>query len=162
MTARRDDREGRPARSRSARRPRTVEEHSAGGLVVNAAGAAALIGRRSRRGELLWSFPKGHIEPGETAEQAAVREIEEETGILGRVVAAVGSTDFWFMARSRRVHKTVQHFLLEFVQGELCSDDHEVSAVAWIPLADLPAKLAYPDERELAVQAGDLARRLLP
>ena len=130
--------------------------------MVNAGRAAALIGRRSRRGELLWSFPKGHIEHGETPEEAAVREIHEETGILGRVVAAVGSTDFWFMAGSRRVHKTVQHFLLEFVRGELCSDDHEVSAVAWVPLADLPATLAYPDERDLALRAGELARRLLP
>jgi 8-oxo-dGTP pyrophosphatase MutT (NUDIX family) len=55
----------------------------------------------------------------------------------------------------------VQHFLLEFVEGELCGDDHEVAAVAWVPLQDLQAKLAYRDERRLAVRAGDLAGRFL-
>ena len=66
------------------RRLRTVDETSAGGLVVDhASGTAAVIGRLDRRGRLLWSLPKGHIEAGETAEQAAVREVEEETGIIG-------------------------------------------------------------------------------
>jgi hypothetical protein len=77
------------------------------------------------------------------------------------VLAEVGAIDFWFMARARRIHKTVQHFLLEFVGGELCGDDHEVSAVAWVPFAALPSMLAYADERRLAAQAEDLARRIL-
>ena len=74
--------------------------------------SAALIGRLDRRGRLLWSLPKGHIEAGETAEQAAVREVEEETGIIGRVVAPLGTIDFWFVAEDRRIHKTVHHYLL--------------------------------------------------
>jgi 8-oxo-dGTP pyrophosphatase MutT (NUDIX family) len=157
-----DDRgSGAARRRRSSRRLRAVAEHSAGGLVVNARHEAVLIGRRSRRGGLMWSLPKGHIEHGETAEQAAVREIHEETGSWGRVVTGLGSIDFWFVAGSSRVHKTVQHFLLEFVGGELFCDDHEVAAVAWIPLLDLEAKLAYPDERGLAARAGDLASRFL-
>lgn len=157
-----DDRVSRADRSRhSSRRLRAVEEHSAGGLVVNARHEVVLIGRRNRRGSLLWSLPKGHIEQGENAEQTAVREIHEETGVWGRVVAGIGSIDFWFVAGSCRVHKTVQHFLLEFVAGELCSDDHEVAAVAWVPMQDLEAKLAYRDERRLAVRAGDLAGRFL-
>ena len=65
---------------------------------------AALIGRLDRRGRLLWSLPKGHIEAGETPEQAAIREIEEETGILGEVLAPLGIIDFWFVAGGRRVH----------------------------------------------------------
>src|SRR5580765_6908119 len=84
----------RPRRTGAKRRPRRwmrqVNEFSAGGLVVDLAGEVprgALIGRTDRHGRLLWSLPKGHIEAGETAEQAAVREVEEETGISGEILA---------------------------------------------------------------------------
>lgn len=117
---------------------------------------AALIGRLNRQGKLLWSLPKGHIEPGETAEQAAVREVAEETGIAGEILAELGSIDFWFVAQDRRIHKTVRHFLLRATGGELCDDDVEVAAVAWVALPDLGAQLAYPDERDLADTAGRL------
>ena len=136
---------------------RTVDETSAGGLVVDAAGTrAALIGRLDRRGRLLWSLPKGHLEDGETAEQAAVREVEEETGIIGRVVAPLGTIDFWFVAEDRRVHKTVHHFLLRALGGELCDDDVEVAEVAWVPLGELESRLAYADERRLIRRATEL------
>ena len=78
-----------------------------------------MIGRVDRRGRLLWSLPKGHLEAGETAEDAAVREVEEETGIRGRVLAALGTIDYWFVADERRIHKTVHHYLLEASGGEL-------------------------------------------
>jgi 8-oxo-dGTP pyrophosphatase MutT (NUDIX family) len=139
------------------RRLRTVDETSAGGLVVDhAAGVAAVIGRLDRRGRLLWSLPKGHIEVGETAEQAAVREVEEETGIIGRVVAPLGTIDFWFVAEDRRVHKTVHHFLLSALGGELSDEDVEVAEVAWVPLAELESRLAYADERRLIRRATEL------
>ncbi len=111
--------------------------------------AAALIGRLDRRGRLLWSLPKGHIETGETAEQAAVREVEEETGIIGRVLAPLGTIDFWFVAEDRRVHKTVHHYLMRALGGELSDADVEVAEVAWVPLDELERRLAYADERRL-------------
>ncbi|MDL5154869.1 NUDIX hydrolase [Actinomycetospora termitidis] len=139
------------------RRMRTVDEFSAGGLVVDAEqGAAALIGRLDRRGRLLWSLPKGHIEEGETAEQAAVREVEEETGIIAAVQAPLGSIDYWFVAEDRRVHKTVQHFLLTARGGELSDEDVEVTEVAWVPLAELGSRLAYADERRLVRLAAEI------
>jgi 8-oxo-dGTP pyrophosphatase MutT (NUDIX family) len=110
---------------------------------------AALIGRSDRRGRLLWSLPKGHIEQGETAEMAAVREVEEETGIRGVLLAPLGTIDFWFIAEGRRVHKTVHHFLLEAASGQLSDADAEVVEVAWVPLPDVAARLAYADERRL-------------
>lgn len=125
-------------------------------MVDHASGTAAIIGRLDRRGRLLWSLPKGHIEDGETAEQAAVREVEEETGIIGRVVAPLGTIDFWFVAEDRRVHKTVHHFLLRALGGELSDEDVEVSEVAWVPLAELESRLAYADERRLIRRATEL------
>jgi 8-oxo-dGTP pyrophosphatase MutT (NUDIX family) len=138
-----------------------VNEFSAGGLVLDLAGdvpRGALIGRTDRRGRLLWSLPKGHIERGETAEQAAIREVAEETGIAGEIMAELGSVDFWFMAEGKRVHKTVRHFLMRATGGELSDADVEVTAVAWVPLPDITAQLAYPDERGLVDAAGRLLR----
>ena len=136
---------------------RTVDETSAGGLVVDPAHAcAALIGRLDRRGRLLWSLPKGHIEEGETAEQAAVREVEEETGILATVRAPLGEIDYWFVAEDRRVHKTVHHFLLQAHGGELSDEDVEVTEVAWVPLTELGSRLAYADERRLVRLAAEI------
>ena len=138
---------------------RRVDETSAGGLVVAGAGAsrrAALIGRLDRRGRLLWSLPKGHIEAGETIEDAARREVAEETGIVGRVVAPLGVVDFWFVAEDRRVHKTVHHYLLAAEGGELSDADVEVTEVAWVPLGEVRQRLAYVGERRLLASTQDL------
>lgn len=114
---------------------------------------AAIIGRLDRKGRLLWSLPKGHIEAGETPAQTAVREVAEETGILGRIVHRIGAVDYWFVAGNRRVHKTVHHFLLDAVSGELSDEDLEVTEVAWVPLGELDEVLAYGDERRLVRRA---------
>lgn len=132
----------------------TVDETSAGGLVVDQDRRhAVLIGRLDRHGKLLWSLPKGHIEEGETIEQTAVREVKEETGISAQVLESLGTIDYWFVAQRRRVHKTVHHFLLEAVGGELSDDDIEVTEVAWVPIAELEDRLAYTDERALVRKA---------
>lgn len=146
---------------------RTVRETSAGGLVVDGLDGpqeklcAALIGRTDRRGRLLWSLPKGHIEQGETPEQTAIREVEEETGIRGSVLASLGSIDYWFVTDGRRIHKTVHHYLLRYLGGELSDEDVEVTEVAWVPLEELGSRLAYADERKLAEIAGDLIAKML-
>ncbi len=160
------DTDGQTKNRRSADRLRTVHETSAGGLVVDGlddpqgSQVAALIGRIDRRGRMLWSLPKGHIELGETAEQTAIREVAEETGIKGDVLASLGSIDYWFVTEGRRVHKTVHHYLLRFLGGELSDHDLEVSEVAWVPLDELPSRLAYADERRLAEVAGELIETL--
>jgi ADP-ribose pyrophosphatase YjhB (NUDIX family) len=146
------------SKRRRGRRLSTVDETSAGGLVVDAARQrAALIGRLDRNGTLLWSLPKGHIEGSETAEMTAVREVKEETGISAHVLQQLGTIDYWFTAETRRVHKTVHHFLLEATGGELSDSDVEVSEVAWVPLGELDGRLAYTDERKLV---RDAVRRL--
>lgn len=136
-----------------------VEELSAGGLVVAhdlGPPHAAVIARRNRGGRLEWCLPKGHLEGTETAEEAAVREIAEETGIHGRILRSLGTIDYWFTGEDRRIHKVVHHFLLRATGGELSvagDPDGEAEEVAWVAVAELPDRLAYPNERRLAVTA---------
>ena len=138
-----------------------VDEVSAGGLVIDTTGTKGLlIGRRDlkdqSRERLLWSLPKGHIEAGETPEQAAVREVAEETGIESEISRALGVIDFWFMAGGKRIHKTVHHYLFKEVGGELSPQVSEVDDVAWFPLTEIIEMLAYSDEKKLIAKSGEL------
>lgn len=149
-------------------RGRSYPETSAGGLVLRnmrraynphtnrvylSAVKVALIGRTDRRGRLLWSLPKGHIEDYETVPMTAVREVREETGIEGEIIKHLGTIDYWFLSDGKRIHKTVHHYLLRFVGGELSNADAEISEVKWVSMKDLPAHLSYADERKLARRA---------
>src|ERR1700710_650907 len=100
----------------AARAPlQRVDETSAGGLVVDLARDVphgALIGRTDRKGRLGWSLPKGPREAGESPQQAAVREVAEETGIEGEIFGELGTINYWFVADGRRIDKTVHHVLL--------------------------------------------------
>lgn len=134
-----------------------VEEVSAGGLVVDKSGELGLlIGRIDKRGRMLWSLPKGHIEAGESPEEAALREVREETGIKSSITRSLGVIDFWFMAEGKRIHKTVHHFLFAEISGRLEAQLSEVDEVKWFPLDDIAKTLAYPDERKLIQRSGDL------
>lgn len=141
----------------------TVEEVSAGGVVVDLEDGGrrvAIIARINRGGRLEWCLPKGHPENEESAQEAATREIAEETGIEGQIIAPLGSIDYWFTVTGHRVHKTVHHFLLRAIGGDLTIEndpDHEAVDVAWVPLADLAARLSFPNERRIV----DLARGVL-
>ena len=139
-----------------------VDEVSAGGLVIDTTGTQGLlIGRIDHKDatgkRILWSLPKGHIEEGETPEQAAIREVAEETGITSSITKSLGVIDFWFMAGGKRIHKTVHHFMFTEVSGELTPQVSEVDEVSWFPLAEIVERLAYPDEKKLIARSGELS-----
>ena len=138
-----------------------VDEVSAGGLVIDTTGALGLlIGRYDHkdlsRQRILWSLPKGHIEAGETPEQAAIREVAEETGITSSITQSLGVIDFWFMAGGKRIHKTVHHFMFTEVGGTLLAQESEVDEVSWFPLSEIVERLAYPDEKKLIAKSAGL------
>ncbi len=133
---------------------RTEHHHSAGGLVV-ADGRILLI---STRGGKRWQLPKGHLEPGETSEQAAVRETREETGVLGKVAAPLPTVEYWYVERGVRVHKRVDYFLLEYVEGDAANHDKsEVSGAAWFEWDEGLRRLSFDNERQVVVAGRELA-----
>lgn len=130
-----------------------VREYSAGGLVFDELGRVAIIARHSRSGHLEWCLPKGHIEKGETPQETAVREVHEETGILGEVVDSIATIDYWFTGTNQRVHKLVHHYALRRISGELTvtgDPDHEAEDAIWVKFEDLDNVLSYPNERKIA------------
>ncbi|WP_084099924.1 NUDIX hydrolase [Demequina sp. NBRC 110051] len=149
------------AAHRAAQLP-VSNETSAGGIaitVVDGTAFAACIGRRNRAGKLEWCLPKGHIEGKETPEEAAIREVAEETGINAEIIRPIGVIDYWFTGDDRRVHKVVHHYLLEAKGGRITTEndpDHEAEVAEWIAVSDLCQRLAFPNERKMAQVAVDL------
>jgi len=154
-----------PAPRPRPERLRTVHETSPAAWSSTVSTGARLAGRRSDRPHRsAWAdvvvAAQGHIELGETAEQTAIREVAEETGIPRQRPGRPGAHRLLVVTDGCRVHKTVHHYLMRFSGGELSSEDLEVAEVAWVPLPDLPSRLAYADERRLAEVADALIDKL--
>jgi 8-oxo-dGTP pyrophosphatase MutT (NUDIX family) len=139
----------------SRQKPR-VEETSAGGFVLAADGSPriAVIGRRNRAGRIDWCVPKGHLEGEETIEQAAIREIAEETGLEAEIIESLGSIHYEFSTPTSIISKTVHHFLMRQTGGNLTIEndpDQEAVDIRWINIDLLHAELAHENERRLAL-----------
>ncbi len=130
---------------------KTEHHRSAGGLVVDGPRILLISTQNGRR----WQLPKGHIEEGETAEAAAVREVCEETGVTGRVVAPLSPVEYWYVEKGpRRVHKRVDYFLLVYVSGDAADfDPKEVSGAEWFSWDIGLGKLTFDNERRVVEQA---------
>ncbi len=128
-----------------------VTEHSAGGLVLRRrddSGLEVLLIRHSAHGG--WGFPKGWIEPGEVPAQTAVREVEEESGVLGEIIDDLPSTHYGYVNRERqRVAKSVRWYLMRFAGMGEQTHAHEVSAVEWLPIESVHARLTFKNDKDL-------------
>jgi 8-oxo-dGTP pyrophosphatase MutT (NUDIX family) len=136
-----------------ATRPRRplIREFSAGGLVVRRFRGRPWVAAVRVRGGL--ALPKGLIDRGETAAEAALREVREEAGLEARLVEKLGDVRYWYTRPEGRVFKVVSFFLLAYVRGSVRDHDHEVLGAEWVPLEDAPARLAYRGERDMAEKA---------
>jgi 8-oxo-dGTP pyrophosphatase MutT (NUDIX family) len=141
----------RPKASRTPARPR---ERSAGGVVVRDGEVAVIVPtRRAADGSKVLCLPKGHLDPGETPQQAATREVREETGLSAELVKDLGEVRYWYRRDGRSVPKSVAFFLFRYVSGDTADHDDEVEEARWMDLREAPAALSYEGEREVARRA---------
>ena len=129
-------------------------EFSAGGVVVRDRDVIVIVPvRRDARGSRVLGLPKGHPEGNETPEQAAAREVREETGVDAELVDELGDIEYSYERRGRRIAKTVSFFLFEYRSGDVADHDHEIEEAFWMPLEDAAQALSYEGEREVAARA---------
>jgi 8-oxo-dGTP pyrophosphatase MutT (NUDIX family) len=129
-------------------------EFSCGGVVVRGADCIVIVPtRRAAGGTQVLALPKGHPEAGESAADAALREVREEAGVTATVREKLGDVRYWYQRDGHRIAKTVTFFMLDYVAGEPADHDHEVEHARWISLEEAAASLTYRGERDMASRA---------
>jgi 8-oxo-dGTP pyrophosphatase MutT (NUDIX family) len=146
--------------SSKRRRGGQAREISAGGVVVR--GEAALEDeqivvivptRRAPDGSRVLGLPKGHVDAGETALEAAEREVREETGIVAEPVHELGEARYWYRREGRTIAKSVSFYLFTYVEGDTDDHDDEVEEARWIGLREAQTALTHTGEREMVTRA---------
>jgi 8-oxo-dGTP diphosphatase len=129
--------------------PVSAEVHAAGGLVWRRSGDGVEIALVHRPRYDDWSLPKGKLDEGEGFEEAALREVEEETGLRCRLGDFLGETTY---TDNKDREKLVRFWTMEAGDGEFSPDD-EVDEVRWVPIGEASAMLDYDFDRELVEKA---------
>jgi 8-oxo-dGTP pyrophosphatase MutT (NUDIX family) len=105
--------------------------------------------RRAADGRRVTALPKGHLDPGESAEQAARREVAEETGVQAELLEELGDVSYQYERHGRSVAKVVRFYLFRYLSGDVADHDHEIEEARWVPLRSAAENLSYPGEREI-------------
>lgn len=137
---------------------RTQRQVSAGGVLVRSSDGGPevlLASRRTRRGELVWGLPKGLVEEGESPEEAALREVREETGHSGTIREPLGEVSYWFVWDGDRIRKTVHFFLMDASDEEPGERDHEMEEVRWFDLRAAADVAGFKSEKEILRKAAE-------
>jgi 8-oxo-dGTP pyrophosphatase MutT (NUDIX family) len=138
----------------SSRKRTRPLERSAGGVVVRGEELIVIVPtRRAADGSTVLGLPKGHIDPGETALQAAIREVREEAGVDVELMSELGEVRYWYSRDGHAVPKVVVFYLFRSRGGDPADHDDEVQEARWMALAEARAALSYETEREIVGRA---------
>jgi 8-oxo-dGTP pyrophosphatase MutT (NUDIX family) len=130
------------------------QERSAGGVVLRGDEVIVIVPtRRGAQGQRVLALPKGHVDPGETPDQTALREVREETGVEAELVQKLGDVRYFYQRGGKRIFKRVTFYLFAYRDGSLDDHDDEVEEARWMPLAEAVEALSYDGEREIAERA---------
>ncbi len=137
--------------------PPRPDEVSAGGIVVDEQGRTVIIipTRRAASGARVTALPKGHIDPGEDAETAALREVREEAGIEAEIITKLGDVRYWYQRAGKSIPKQVSFFLMRYVGGHTDDHDDEVETARWVSLEEAERLLTFQGERDMVRAAID-------
>lgn len=139
-------------------------EYSSGGAVVMFRDGAAFVAMIATRGGTRWGLPKGAVSEGETSEQAALREVREETGLEAQIIRPLDTIEYFFRAGDTLIKKKVDFYLMLHTGGTLTPQLSEVDDVQWVPLSEGIARASFESERkllEVALQQIDAVARSL-
>ena len=130
-------------------------EFSAGGIIFNDLGQVLLINNEALKDptKSYWGFPKGHLNPGESSQDAAVREVKEETGLEVKVKAKVGDHKYVFTFNGEKIFKVVTMFLMQLIGGELKIQTDELLDAQWMEPDEALKKLSFSQDKSLLKQA---------
>lgn len=138
------------------------DQFSAGGVALRDDDGELKVAIVLMLPELRWQLPKGVIDPGETAEEAALREVREEAGIDCELVAPIRRIEYWFNTdrdgEAIRVHKFVNFFLMFYLSGHVSDHDHEVAEARWVSVDDAMNMLVFESERDVVSQGLQIYR----
>jgi 8-oxo-dGTP pyrophosphatase MutT (NUDIX family) len=133
---------------------RSEQELSAGGVVVREGKVLVIVPtRRGAQGQRVLGLPKGHVDPGETADQAAAREVREEGGVEAELVGDLGDIRYVYTRGGVRVFKRVRFFLFAYRSGDPADHDDEVEEARWMDLAEAARAVTYEGERTILARA---------
>jgi mutator protein MutT len=131
-----------------------AQEISAGGVVLRDEQVVVIVPtRRAADGSRVLALPKGHVDPGETPIEAAVREVREETGIVAEPVGELGESRYWYRRDGRTIPKSVTFYLFSYLSGDTADHDDEVEEARWIDLREAQTALTHAAEREMVQRA---------
>jgi 8-oxo-dGTP diphosphatase len=130
-------------------------EFSAGGIVFNSEGRVLVINNAALRDpkKSYWGFPKGHIDPGESSKNAAIREIKEETGLDAEIIQKIGDSKYTFTFEGEKIFKVVIMFLMKKVKGEIKVQKEELLGAEWVSADEALNKLSFPKDKDLLKSA---------
>jgi 8-oxo-dGTP pyrophosphatase MutT (NUDIX family) len=130
-------------------RKKTRNEHSSGGAVISIREGAPHVALIATRGRTRWGLPKGAVSQGETSEQAALREVLEETGLQAEIIRPLDTIEYYFRAGDTLIRKRVDFYLMRYLGGELTPQLSEVDDVEWVELSSAIQRASFESERKL-------------
>jgi 8-oxo-dGTP pyrophosphatase MutT (NUDIX family) len=129
------------------------DEHSSGGAVISFRDGAPFVALIATRGRTRWGLPKGAVSEGETSEQAALREVNEETGLVANIVKPLDTIEYFFRASGTLIRKRVDFYLMMYASGELVPQLSEVDDVEWVALPEAIQRASFDSEKKLLEMA---------
>lgn len=134
-------------------------EFSAGGIVFKKSNDSTFILIAQHSQHHGWVFPKGligdHVK-GEGKEETALREVEEETGVRGKIIKLLTPAQYWYVFEGEKIKKTVYYFLMEFVSGDISKHDFEMENVEWLSGDQVENRLTYQSDKKVWQEAKKL------